>query len=87
MPSNPVEEYANREDADDDDDDEEANEAGTAFETSYIEEAFHNRRPFTCPLVKQLLATGNSGADLSPDDIDIVAAMGDALSVSSFTTI
>lgn len=78
-------------DSDDDDDDEDEKDGVDGhrrlgsnnvqhMQMSYIEEAFHNRQTFTCPLVKQLLATGTSGADLSPEDIDIVAAMGDALS-------
>ncbi|KAF7637084.1 hypothetical protein Mgra_00003473 [Meloidogyne graminicola] len=45
-----------------------------------IENLFQNRKTFTCPKVKQLLVTGSSAAELSPEDIDVVAAMGDALS-------
>ncbi|KAI1727923.1 phospholipase B1, membrane-associated [Ditylenchus destructor] len=62
------------------DDDDDSRENSRNVQTSYINNAFNNRRSFTCPLVKSLLATGTSGADLSPEDIDIVASMGDSLS-------
>ncbi|KAL6734992.1 hypothetical protein Aduo_005475 [Ancylostoma duodenale] len=44
-----------------------------------ISSAFSNKQSFSCPMAKPLLHTGESLADLSPEDIDIVAAMGDAL--------
>ncbi|KAH7729128.1 Protein T19D7.7 [Aphelenchoides avenae] len=61
-------------------DSEESNGDGNNIQTSYIDRSFNNRRTFTCPLVKSVFKTGTSGEDLSPEDIDIVAAMGDALS-------
>ncbi|CAD5211845.1 unnamed protein product [Bursaphelenchus okinawaensis] len=48
--------------------------------TSFIDNAFNNRRTFQCQLVKGALRSGDSGANISPEDIDIVAAMGDAIS-------
>ncbi|VDL87657.1 unnamed protein product [Nippostrongylus brasiliensis] len=48
---------------------------------SEISNAFSNKQSFSCPLAKPQLHTGDSLADLSPEDIDVVAAMGDALPV------
>lgn len=42
---------------------------------------FVSRSTFACPLVKSFLETGHSVADLTPEDIAIVAAMGDSLAV------
>lgn len=50
-------------------------------QVSYIDKAFNNRRTFTCPLLKSLFVTGTNGGNITPEDIDIVGAMGDALSV------
>ncbi|CAI4229687.1 unnamed protein product [Auanema sp. JU1783] len=44
-----------------------------------IEGAFNTRGSFACPLVKPVLHTGDNISNLSPEDIDIVAAMGDSL--------
>ncbi|KAK6049574.1 hypothetical protein COOONC_12921 [Cooperia oncophora] len=44
-----------------------------------IESAFNNRKSFACPKVKSDLKTGTSIGDLSPEDIRIIASMGDAL--------
>lgn len=46
---------------------------------SNITGSFMNKRTFACPRVKPMLHTGDSTADLSPEDIDIIAAMGDSL--------
>ncbi|KAE9551266.1 hypothetical protein FO519_005523 [Halicephalobus sp. NKZ332] len=48
-------------------------------QTSYIEKGFTDSKSFTCAKVKQLLMTGLSAGDLAPDDISIVATLGDAL--------
>nr|CAD2168601.1 unnamed protein product [Meloidogyne enterolobii] len=64
----------------DDKNDENEEENDEEESLSQIDDLFQNRKTFTCPLVKQLLATGSSTAELSPEDIDVVAAMGDALS-------
>lgn len=39
------------------------------------------RKTFSCPRIKTDLKTGTSIGDLSPEDIGIIAAMGDGLSV------
>ncbi|KAK6026250.1 hypothetical protein OSTOST_07829 [Ostertagia ostertagi] len=44
-----------------------------------IESAFNNRKSFACPKIKSDLKTGTSIGDLSPEDITIIASMGDAL--------
>ncbi|CAI5439385.1 unnamed protein product [Caenorhabditis angaria] len=44
-----------------------------------INKAFNDRKTFKCPRTKTELLTGTSVADLSPEDITIIAAMGDAL--------
>uniref|UniRef100_A0A915D6W9 Lipase_GDSL domain-containing protein n=1 Tax=Ditylenchus dipsaci TaxID=166011 RepID=A0A915D6W9_9BILA len=72
--------HINDPDLDDDIDDSKENSKNPNVQTSYIDRGFNNRQSFTCPLVKSLLATGINGGNLSPEDIDIVAAMGDALS-------
>ncbi|KAK0395729.1 hypothetical protein QR680_001401 [Steinernema hermaphroditum] len=47
---------------------------------SHIKNAFSNRKNFACPKVKERFHTGETTADLSPEDIEVVAAMGDAIS-------
>ncbi|VDK51371.1 unnamed protein product, partial [Anisakis simplex] len=46
---------------------------------SQIENSFVNRRTFSCPRAHPTLHTGDSTADLSPEDIDIIGALGDSL--------
>lgn len=46
---------------------------------SVISSAFNNRKTFSCPKIKTDLLTGTSIGDLSPEDIGIIASMGDAL--------
>jgi hypothetical protein len=50
-------------------------------EISQISGDFKNKRTFACPLVKDVLLTGTGIGDLSPEDIDIVGALGDSLAV------
>ncbi|KAI6196562.1 hypothetical protein M3Y94_01124300 [Aphelenchoides besseyi] len=69
----------NRED-EDEEDDSDSNFLGDNIQTSFIENSFNNERSFACQLVKSALRTGDSGANLSPEDINIVGVMGDALS-------
>ncbi|GMR37601.1 hypothetical protein PMAYCL1PPCAC_07796, partial [Pristionchus mayeri] len=52
---------------------------GQNFQHAGITSVFHDKKSFLCPLVKPALHTGTSLADLSPEDIDIVAALGDSL--------
>lgn len=40
------------------------------------------RKSFSCPKIKTDFVTGKSIADLSPEDVGIIAAMGDSLAVS-----
>uniref|UniRef100_A0A915BXW4 Phospholipase B1, membrane-associated n=1 Tax=Parascaris univalens TaxID=6257 RepID=A0A915BXW4_PARUN len=47
---------------------------------SNIASSFFNKRSFACPRARPTLHTGDSTADLSPEDIDIIAALGDSLS-------
>ncbi|KAK6729153.1 hypothetical protein RB195_006287 [Necator americanus] len=47
-----------------------------------INSAFNNRKTFACPKIKSDLKTGTSIGDLSPEDIAIIASMGDALALS-----
>lgn len=49
------------------------------MQTSYIEKGFTNSKTFTCAKVKQLLKTGTNVGDVAPDDISIVATLGDAI--------
>ncbi|KJH43499.1 hypothetical protein DICVIV_10479 [Dictyocaulus viviparus] len=44
-----------------------------------INSVFNNRKSFACPKIKTDLKTGTSIGDLSPEDIRIIASMGDAL--------
>ncbi|ETN76289.1 hypothetical protein NECAME_11767, partial [Necator americanus] len=64
---------------DDDNDDDDPPGAKKDVVNVHISSAFSNKQSFSCPLAKPLLHTGGTLADLSPEDIDIVAAMGDAL--------
>ncbi|TKR61856.1 hypothetical protein L596_028910 [Steinernema carpocapsae] len=50
------------------------------IQTSHIEHAFSNKKNFACPRIKDRFHTGST-ADLSPEDIEAVAVMGDAISV------
>ncbi|KAI6179279.1 hypothetical protein M3Y98_00593300 [Aphelenchoides besseyi] len=52
----------------------------TTFKLRLSKTLFNNERSFACQLVKNALRTGDSGANLSPEDINIVGVMGDALS-------
>lgn len=47
----------------------------------YMFEIAQDKKSFLCPHVKPALHTGTSLADLSPEDIDVVAALGDSLAV------
>uniref|UniRef100_A0AC34Q886 Uncharacterized protein n=1 Tax=Panagrolaimus sp. JU765 TaxID=591449 RepID=A0AC34Q886_9BILA len=49
------------------------------IQTSYIEKGFVNSKNFVCARVKELLKTGTSVKDIAPEDIEIVATMGDAI--------
>ncbi|CAJ0606869.1 unnamed protein product [Cylicocyclus nassatus] len=71
----------NKEDDDDDndDDDDDSSRSSKNLVVGQISSAFSNKQSFSCPRAKPLLHTGETLADLSPEDIDIVAAMGDAL--------
>uniref|UniRef100_A0A8R1EJN9 Uncharacterized protein n=1 Tax=Caenorhabditis japonica TaxID=281687 RepID=A0A8R1EJN9_CAEJA len=44
-----------------------------------INSAFNDKKSFTCPRIKDELLTGQSVENISPEDIQIIAAMGDAL--------
>ncbi|WKX96088.1 hypothetical protein Q1695_012502 [Nippostrongylus brasiliensis] len=68
-----------RDDSDDDDVEENNSRMKEDAVNSEISNAFSNKQSFSCPLAKPQLHTGDSLADLSPEDIDVVAAMGDAL--------
>ncbi|KAF7637021.1 Lipase_GDSL domain-containing protein [Meloidogyne graminicola] len=46
---------------------------------SIINSVFNNRKTFSCPKIKADLVTGTSTSNLSPEDIGIIAAMGDSL--------
>uniref|UniRef100_A0A183C6W6 Lipase_GDSL domain-containing protein n=1 Tax=Globodera pallida TaxID=36090 RepID=A0A183C6W6_GLOPA len=50
---------------------------------SIINSAFSNRKSFSCPKIKTDLRTGTSTADLSPEDIGIIASMGDSLATGA----
>ncbi len=50
---------------------------------SQISSAFISKKTFACPTTKSDILTGRSTADLSPEDFDRIAAMGDSLSVGS----
>ncbi|KAF8362639.1 hypothetical protein PRIPAC_89562 [Pristionchus pacificus] len=53
--------------------------AGSHFQQASITSVFTDKKSFLCPHVKPALHTGTSLADLSPEDIDVVAALGDSL--------
>ncbi|CAI4225343.1 unnamed protein product [Auanema sp. JU1783] len=53
---------------------------GVKQSPSLIESSFKNKKTFSCPQIKTDLITGTSVGDLSPEDVTIIAAMGDALS-------
>ncbi|CAB3409131.1 unnamed protein product [Caenorhabditis bovis] len=44
-----------------------------------IKGGFSNKKSFTCPKVKNFLHTGSTVSRITPEDISIVAAMGDSL--------
>ncbi|VDN52196.1 unnamed protein product [Dracunculus medinensis] len=46
---------------------------------SKIASGFVNKKTFECPRVKTTLHTGDNVANLSPEDINIIAALGDSL--------
>uniref|UniRef100_A0A915ESZ8 Uncharacterized protein n=1 Tax=Ditylenchus dipsaci TaxID=166011 RepID=A0A915ESZ8_9BILA len=71
--------HINDPDLDDDIDDSKENSKNPNVQTSYIDRGFNNRQSFTCPLVKSLLAPALM-EEICLRKIDIVAAMGDALS-------
>uniref|UniRef100_A0A7E4VGT9 Lipase_GDSL domain-containing protein n=1 Tax=Panagrellus redivivus TaxID=6233 RepID=A0A7E4VGT9_PANRE len=48
-------------------------------QTSFIDRSFTGSASFGCARVKTLLQTGTAVKDLSPEDIDVVATMGDAV--------
>jgi hypothetical protein len=50
---------------------------------SMIDNAFNNRQSFSCQKAKADFVTGTSTADLSPEDIGIIGAMGDALATGT----
>jgi hypothetical protein len=50
---------------------------------SIIDSAFNNRKSFSCPKIKSEFVTGTSTANLSPEDIGIIAAMGDSLATGT----
>lgn len=48
---------------------------------AHILRVFTDRNSFNCPSFKSALVTGSSGANILPEDILAVAAMGDGLLV------
>uniref|UniRef100_A0A7E4VAK4 Lipase_GDSL domain-containing protein n=1 Tax=Panagrellus redivivus TaxID=6233 RepID=A0A7E4VAK4_PANRE len=44
---------------------------------SFIDKAFTSRRSFSCPKTKQDFVTGHDVGTLNPEDIGVIAAMGD----------
>uniref|UniRef100_A0A915BTX9 Lipase_GDSL domain-containing protein n=1 Tax=Parascaris univalens TaxID=6257 RepID=A0A915BTX9_PARUN len=46
---------------------------------SLIFNSFNNRKTFSCPRIKTDFVTGTDTGDLTPEDIGIIAAMGDSL--------
>ncbi|GMT15245.1 hypothetical protein PFISCL1PPCAC_6542, partial [Pristionchus fissidentatus] len=75
------EEYEDYEDEDDDlgDVNSDQHRAGAVFQQASITSVFTDKKSFLCPHIKPALHTGTSLADLSPEDVDVVAAMGDSL--------
>ncbi|KHN88164.1 Phospholipase B1, membrane-associated [Toxocara canis] len=50
---------------------------------SLIFNSFNNRKTFSCPRTKTDFVTGTGTGDLSPEDIGIIAAMGDSLATGT----
>lgn len=50
---------------------------------SIIFNSFNNRKTFSCPRIKVDFLTGTDIGDLSPEDIGIIAAMGDSLATGT----
>ncbi|GMT02496.1 hypothetical protein PENTCL1PPCAC_24670, partial [Pristionchus entomophagus] len=50
-----------------------------AIIVSHINETFGNKKTFSCPRVKTDLKTGTMVGDLSPEDISLIASMGDGV--------
>uniref|UniRef100_A0A0R3RFM9 Triacylglycerol lipase n=1 Tax=Elaeophora elaphi TaxID=1147741 RepID=A0A0R3RFM9_9BILA len=50
---------------------------------SVIHNSFVNRKTFSCPKIKNDFVTGTDTGDLSPEDIGIIAAMGDSLATGT----
>uniref|UniRef100_A0A8R1XMN3 Lipase_GDSL domain-containing protein n=1 Tax=Onchocerca volvulus TaxID=6282 RepID=A0A8R1XMN3_ONCVO len=50
---------------------------------SFIDSSFINRKTFSCPKIKNDFVTGTDTGDLSPEDIEIIAAMGDSLATGT----
>ncbi|KAM3721946.1 Phospholipase B1, membrane-associated [Dirofilaria immitis] len=50
---------------------------------SIIDNSFVSRKTFSCPKIKKDFVTGTDTGDLSPEDIGIIAAMGDSLATGT----
>ncbi|VDO47542.1 unnamed protein product, partial [Brugia timori] len=50
---------------------------------SFIHNSFISRKTFSCPKIKNDFVTGTDTGDLSPEDIGIIAAMGDSLATGT----
>uniref|UniRef100_A0A915PP32 Lipase_GDSL domain-containing protein n=1 Tax=Setaria digitata TaxID=48799 RepID=A0A915PP32_9BILA len=50
---------------------------------SIIYDSFVNRKTFSCPRIKKDFVTGTDTGDLSPEDVGIIAAMGDSLATGA----
>ncbi|KAI6179552.1 Phospholipase B1, membrane-associated [Aphelenchoides besseyi] len=50
---------------------------------SVIANAFNNKKSFSCPKIKSDFVTGTSVADLSPEDVGIIGALGDSLATGT----
>lgn len=59
-------------------------ESGNEDTMMYMYNSFVNRKTFSCPKIKGDFITGTDTSDLSPEDISVIAAMGDSLAVCSF---
>ena len=53
------------------------------LQPAHITRVFTPESEFNCPSLKPILVSATSGANLLPEDISIVAAMGDGLSAGS----
>lgn len=51
---------------------------------SVIDNSFISKKTFSCPKIKNDFVTGTDTGNLSPEDIGIIAAMGDSLAVCFF---